>query len=94
MTEQNETQSQTQTTQVVESAEEFIQKDLPIYAHRSGRPVVVGSAVVTRYKDRVELAAKLETTDGIELGSLLTAEYNDGISLGGILNPEFAKRIQ
>ena len=94
MTEQLDSQTQTQTTQVVESDEEFIQKELPIFAHRSGRPVVVGSAVVTRYKDRVELAAKLETTDGIELGSLLTAEYNEGITLGGILNAEFAKRIQ
>jgi hypothetical protein len=93
MTEQLETQTPAQTTQVVESDEEFIQVELPIFAHRSGKPVIIGSSVVTRYRDRVEIAAKLEGEDGIDFGSLLTGEYIDGLTIGGVPKPELVKRL-
>lgn len=90
----SEQQQETVTqTSVVESDEEFIQVERPVMMHRSGKPVVIGSAVITRYKDRVELAAKLETEDGVEFGSLLTAEYVEAMTVGGVLKPELVKRI-
>jgi len=82
------------TTEVVESEEKFIQVDIPLVMHRSGKPEVIGSAVVTRYPDRIELAAKIDTESGMDFGSLVTSGYVEGLTLGGILNPEIAKRLK
>jgi hypothetical protein len=81
------------TTEVAESEEEFIQVELPLLMHRSGKPEIIGVAVVTRYRDRVELASKIETESGKEFGSLLTSGYVEGLTLGGILTPAIAKRL-
>lgn len=81
-------------TEVVESEEEFIQAELPLVMHRSGKPEIIGSAVVTRFKDRVEIAAKIETDGGKEFGSLLTSGYVEGLTLGGILTPAIASRLK
>lgn len=80
-------------TEVVDSEEKFIQVELPLLMHRGGKPEIIGSAVVTRYKDRVELASKIDTEGGKEFGSLLTSGYVEGLTLGGILTPAIAKRL-
>jgi hypothetical protein len=82
------------TTEVAESTEEFIQVELPLLMHRSGKPEIIGAAVVTRFKDRIELAAKIETDSGKEFGSLLTSGYVEGLTLGGILTPAIANRLK
>jgi hypothetical protein len=80
--------------EAVESEEEFIQVELPIFMHRNGKPEVIGSAVVTRYKDRIELASKIDTEGGLEFGSLLTSGYVEGLTLGGILAPKLAAKLK
>lgn len=82
------------TTAVEESEEKFIQVELPLLMHRSGKPEIIGSAVVMRYKDRIEIASKIETEDGLEFGSLLTSGYVEGLTLGGILTPAIASRLK
>jgi hypothetical protein len=80
-------------TEVAESEEEFIQVELPLVMHRSGKPEIIGSAVVRRFRDRVEIASKIDTDSGKEFGSLLTSGYVEGLTLGGILTPAIAKRL-
>ncbi|QED11605.1 hypothetical protein PP914_gp115 [Arthrobacter phage Qui] len=82
------------TTAVVETAEEMIQTELPILMHRHGKPEIIGSAVIRRYRDRIELASKIDTESGLEFGSLLTSGYVEGLTLGGILNPQLAARLK
>lgn len=82
------------TTEVTESEVEFIQVELPVLMHRSGKPEIIGSAVVTRYRDRVEFAAKIESESGKEFGSLVTSGYVEGLTLGGVLNPQLASRLK
>lgn len=77
---------------IVESDEAFIEVELPVYAHRSGKPVIIGASVVTRYKDRVEIAMRLDNSDGLEMGGLLTTSV-EGLTLGGVLDPELARRL-
>lgn len=89
MTEQLETNN----TEVVETEEEFIQVELPVLMHRSGKPEIIGSAVVTRYRDRIEIASKIESESGIEFGGLVTSGYVEGLTLGGVLNPQLASRL-
>lgn len=81
------------TTEAVESEEEFIQVELPVLMHRGGKPEIIGSAVVTRYRDRIEIASKIETESGLEFGSLITSGYVEGLTLGGIINPQLAARL-
>jgi hypothetical protein len=78
--------------EIVESDEAFIEVELPVYAHRSGKPVIIGASVVTRYKDRVEIAMRLDNADGLEMGGLLTTSV-EGLTLGGVLDPELARRL-
>jgi hypothetical protein len=82
------------TTEVVESKEELIQVELPVLMHRNGKPEIIGSAVVTRYRDRIELASKIDTEGGLDFGSLLTSGYVEGLTLGGILNPSLAAKLK
>lgn len=81
-------------TMVVESDEKFIQVELPIFMHRSGKPEVIGSAVVTRYKDRVELASKIDTESGIDFFSIVTSGQVEGLTLGGVLNAKLTNLLK
>jgi hypothetical protein len=88
------TELEENTTEVVETEEELMQVELPILMHRSGKPEIIGSAVVTRYRDRIELASRIDTDSGLEFGSLITSGYVEGLTLGGVLNPTLAAKLQ
>lgn len=65
----------------------------PVYMKRSGQPVEVGHAIVTRHEHRTEIQIILDTEDGNEFGSMVVTDLMYGVSLGGVLDPEVAKEI-
>ena len=77
----------------VEGADLTREKALPVYMRRGGVPVMIGSGVVTRHKNKTEVVLVLETDEGLEMGSLLTSGIAQGITLGGAINPALISKL-
>lgn len=77
----------------VEGAELVREKSLPVYMRRHGTPVMIGSSVVTRKGDVTEIAMKLDTAEGLEMGLLLTSGIAQGLTLGGAIDPNLIAKL-
>ncbi|WNN94570.1 hypothetical protein SEA_LEWANDO_67 [Arthrobacter phage Lewando] len=85
MTEQNENvQPNEALFDIVEKAVTTIK--LPLIMHKSGQPVVIGEATVTKHDDHFELYGRVTEPVAQEFGALLTSGLVTGVTLGGVID--------
>lgn len=68
--------------------EEFVAVTLPLFMTKSGEPIQVGFATVTKNEDTktTEIKAELTSEEAQEFGSLLTSGIVGGLSIGGFIH--------
>jgi hypothetical protein len=92
MTEQNENvQPNEALFDIVEKAVTTIK--LPVIMHKSGQPVIIGEATVSKHDDRFEIYTSISEDIAQEFGTLLTSGLVTGLTIGGAIDTKMARSI-
>lgn len=65
----------------------------PVYGRKSGKPVQVGSAVITKYENDTEITMIIGGEDGDLLTQFLVSDMVQGVSIGGVLDKDVAASL-
>jgi hypothetical protein len=59
---------------------------LPLIMKKSGNPVVIGEATVTKHDEHFELYARITSDEAQDFGNLLTSGVVSAVSIGGAID--------